>query len=376
MNSLEFHYEAAFSSAANGNIYQELAPLDRLAHNRRVELLAALPLQDLSNATVVDYGVGAWGVGAVFSKLKTARRAIGIDISSAAIAMSRKLSTNDPAIQGCAVEYHAANGYALPIETESVDLFFSGECIEHIEDTDLHLAEVNRVLKPGGMAVFTTPNAEPWIYRQFALKWCVGFEHVALMSTRQLVDYLERYFVVERLLGFNQSMHPSVDKLLEEDAAQRWVRSCEHDAFNATSVIAMVRKEARIAADASRLVVVDFDASRPTGSKSQDLDLSSGFQGRMIDSGGTLSIDVPRGAIRCNLILWSHSWSGRARIRAGGSEMQTVDLYSHVGGCHRIVLPDVRQSDAITIESLEENDPRSQSRQVIFFRAVFACREI
>lgn len=370
MDGLETHYENAFSNAENGNIYQELAPLDRLAHNRRVALLESLALPSLSEATVVDYGVGAWGVGAVFAKLKAARKMIGIDISSAAVAMSRTLTAHDPAMQGADVEYHTASGYALPLASESIDVFFSGECIEHIEDTDLHLIEVQRVLKVGGIAIFTTPNGDPWVYRQFGLRWCVGFEHVALMSTHELVDYLGRYFAVENVLGFNQSMHPTLDKNLPEQVASQWVSSGEKDPYDATSVIALVRKESRSDMKPLALKAANFDAAQASG-PSQDLDLSFGYKGRMIEAGGSLSIPVPVGAIRCNLILWSHSWSGSALIEAG-SDRRTVDLYSHVGGCRRITLTQLDGCTTIAVKSLGKTDERSESTQVIFFRAVFA----
>jgi SAM-dependent methyltransferase len=46
----------------------------------------------------------------------------------------------------------------LPFDKESMDVVFTGETIEHQVDTDWFLANINRVLKPGGFLVMTFPN--------------------------------------------------------------------------------------------------------------------------------------------------------------------------------------------------------------------------
>ncbi len=47
---------------------------------------------------------------------------------------------------------------ALPCEDESFDAVFSTEGIEHLENHYHFLREINRVLKPGGLLILTTPN--------------------------------------------------------------------------------------------------------------------------------------------------------------------------------------------------------------------------
>jgi SAM-dependent methyltransferase len=48
----------------------------------------------------------------------------------------------------------------LPVETCSQDLVLSVEGIEHLENPSFWLREINRVLKPGGYAVISTPNID------------------------------------------------------------------------------------------------------------------------------------------------------------------------------------------------------------------------
>jgi SAM-dependent methyltransferase len=46
----------------------------------------------------------------------------------------------------------------FPHEDGSIDLLVCGETIEHVVNTDWFMSEINRVMKPGGTAVFSVPN--------------------------------------------------------------------------------------------------------------------------------------------------------------------------------------------------------------------------
>jgi len=59
------------------------------------------------------------------------------------------------------------------IETASCDSLVSFQVIEHLEDDSLFIEEVYRVLRPGGIAIITTPNIKmsltrnPWHVREY-----------------------------------------------------------------------------------------------------------------------------------------------------------------------------------------------------------------
>lgn len=60
----------------------------------------------------------------------------------------------------------AASVYALPFEDSTFDCVTFQEVIEHLEGAARAVKELNRVLRPGGTLIVTTPNAYFW--RHFA----------------------------------------------------------------------------------------------------------------------------------------------------------------------------------------------------------------
>ncbi len=57
----------------------------------------------------------------------------------------------------------------LPFASGSVDVVILSEVVEHLVDTDGGLAELYRVLRPGGHLVLSTPNLAAWFNRGLLL---------------------------------------------------------------------------------------------------------------------------------------------------------------------------------------------------------------
>ena len=134
---------------------------------------------------ILDIGCGT-GLNASFLSSK-GHNVIGIDISSAAI---QKFHESGHVGLVCDI----AEG--LPFNDNKFDLVYASEVIEHLADTDEFLAECNRVLKPNGIILLSTPNSSFWAFRIFALMGHTLTEvqhpgHIRFFSIRSLRRHLE-----------------------------------------------------------------------------------------------------------------------------------------------------------------------------------------
>lgn len=369
MDAMQGYDEKAFSDGEGGNIYRPLNLLERLSHARKTQILNRLALPDISKATAVNYGVGYWGFGAVYGRLKMARHLIGIDNSQRAVEISAEVSAKDPELKGKKVDYRVSTAYELPLDDSSVDIFFAGECIEQIDDTESFLQEVYRCLRPGGLAILTTPNARPFIYRQLGLRWCVAFEHTALMDYNELRARLAAFFRIEGLYGFNQSFHPQLDDKLDEETARAWVQAGLDTPADATGLIACVSKEGRRELQRSVVESVESQCATSVSGEARQVELAPGYEATLLAPRQMMRYISPEGAVRCSLILWSHPWSGTVHIQTGTQAIE-LSLYSHMGGCQRITVT-CKGGETITVSAVEKTDPRSQGSEVIVLRAVF-----
>src|ERR1700735_1560525 len=77
---------------------------------------------------------------------------------------------------------------------DSFDVITMNHVIEHVHDPVGLLTECQRMLRPGGNLVLTTPNADSWGHRMFAGDWR-GLEpprHFMIFSTRNLEECTRR----------------------------------------------------------------------------------------------------------------------------------------------------------------------------------------
>ena len=66
------------------------------------------------------------------------------------------------------------SGAELPFKDEAFNLVFTSSTLEHISDREKAIAEIKRVLKPGGRAVIIVPNFVTSIYSIFHLPLYLG----------------------------------------------------------------------------------------------------------------------------------------------------------------------------------------------------------
>ncbi|GIW43733.1 MAG: methyltransferase [Candidatus Binatia bacterium] len=112
-------------------------------------LLCRLPLS--SDALLLDLGCGT---GANLRFLSRYGRVIGLDWGAAAARYSRR-RTGLPVLRG--------DVQTLPFRDGTVDVVTAFDLIEHIEDDRTCVAEMARVVRPGGYVLVTVP-AFPWMW--------------------------------------------------------------------------------------------------------------------------------------------------------------------------------------------------------------------
>ena len=158
---------------------------------------------DCDDREVLDFGCGT-GYGS--SELaQTAKRVVGVDISSEAIAHSKKAydGPNISFFQIAPVETED-----LPFEADSFDVVVSNQVIEHFSDPRHYLLEARRVLRPGGTLFVVTPDRDtrlfplqkPWNrfhyheYRPDDLGRAIGrfFDHVEILGMTGEPDVIAR----------------------------------------------------------------------------------------------------------------------------------------------------------------------------------------
>lgn len=113
---------------------------------------AAEPLID--GARVLEIGCGRGGF--VPSLIAAgAREVVAADFSETAVAKARS-HASDRGLTG--VEFRVEDIEAIDLPSGSFDLVVSCETIEHVPNPRQAVAELARVLRPGGYLVLTTPN--------------------------------------------------------------------------------------------------------------------------------------------------------------------------------------------------------------------------
>jgi SAM-dependent methyltransferase len=105
----------------------------------------------------------------------------GVEVNATMIAESRRLFGELP--------IQKVDGVTLPFADRSFDTVVSFDVFEHIPDSDAHLREVRRVLRPGGVYFFQTPNK--WTNVVFeTIRWrsftAFRADHCSLHSYREI----------------------------------------------------------------------------------------------------------------------------------------------------------------------------------------------
>lgn len=147
-----------------------------LSHRFAYEEAAKLAV----DKTVLDVGCNN-GYGTIVAGAHS-KLTIGVDVSPTAVEFAQAFNSREN------VRYQTIDGLGLPFDSETFDLAISFEVIEHVSDAGRYLDEIRRVLKRGGAALLTTPNArmrldpgmKPW--NEFHVREYLSAELFALLK--------------------------------------------------------------------------------------------------------------------------------------------------------------------------------------------------
>jgi 2-polyprenyl-6-hydroxyphenyl methylase/3-demethylubiquinone-9 3-methyltransferase len=108
--------------------------------------------QGLSQVRLLDVGCGGGVLTEEFAALGC--QVTGIDISPKSIAVAQAHA----AISGLSIDYRVGSGTSLSFEEHNFEAVSCCDVLEHIRDWEQVIAEVGRVLVPGGLFFFDTIN--------------------------------------------------------------------------------------------------------------------------------------------------------------------------------------------------------------------------
>ena len=118
---------------------------------------------------VLDLGCGE-GRHSITAYLKQQVNVVGLDLSIADMKTARqRLNDFEVTEDGRALNFVRASGLRMPFADQQFDKVICSEVLEHIADFQGVLAEINRVLKPGGLFAVSVPRFGPeWICWQLS----------------------------------------------------------------------------------------------------------------------------------------------------------------------------------------------------------------
>jgi SAM-dependent methyltransferase len=163
-------YDDVDQDLTRDSLFDSLKDLEDMFHYQNHLAVVEMPLQDLKDKRVLEIGPGAGGHSALFAKYGALMASSDLTFDRAR-ATNAKFSLMGNFANGCqALQSDAEN---LPYADGTFDIVYSNGVLHHTLDTEKSIAEVHRVLKPGGSAVIMLYCKSSWHY-WFNMLLCVG----------------------------------------------------------------------------------------------------------------------------------------------------------------------------------------------------------
>ena len=155
--------------------------------------LAKNEINDLKDKQVLDVGCGDGVLSYLFAKEDA--KVSGIDYSDIAIEFAKEKT------KGLNINFQQGSAYELPFEDNSFDIVISSDVIEHLEDVEKYLSEINRVVKSTeGIIIISTPvkfteypldkeHIVEWFPNEFKKIFSIKFKNSKYFYSHSLVNH-------------------------------------------------------------------------------------------------------------------------------------------------------------------------------------------
>ncbi len=171
---------------------------DRLIKARKIEgVLVDYLKKDIINLNILDIGAGNGVINSYF--VTRQNRVTCVDVEDQRIEKKAK--------------FYKVTSSKLLFQSDEFDIVISNHVIEHLEDQKLHLEEISRVLKKGGVCYMATPNWNFPIEPHYKIPLIHYFPEKVFNSILKLFkQYSESLY----LLSYNQMINLFGDFAIKE----------------------------------------------------------------------------------------------------------------------------------------------------------------
>jgi malonyl-CoA O-methyltransferase len=200
---------AAFDAAAES--YDAVAVLQAEVRGR---LLDRLDLFRIDPRRILDAGCGTGRAARALAERYRRAALLAVDLAPSMLRIARR---RRPWLRR--LDAVCANAAALPLAAGSVDLVFSNLMLQWCNDPDTVFGEFRRVLRPGGLVLFTSFGPDTLTELRQAWSTADGHTHVSrFIDMHDLGDALVRAGLAAPVMDVEHFTltYPDVEKLMRE----------------------------------------------------------------------------------------------------------------------------------------------------------------
>lgn len=215
---LKQHVARAFAAAAHS--YDAVAVLQRQTAD---ELLDRLDLIKLTPATIVDLGAGTGRNLPLLQKRYPQAQLVAIDIAPPMLQVAKQQFQQQQGLKRFLPGQHppfylSADAEALPLAENSVDLVYANLTLQWCDPT-VAFAEINRILKPGGLILFSSLG--PDTLQELRLSWATvdDYPHInQFLDMHDVGEAMQRSGLADAVLDVDrhQLAYPDAMQMMRD----------------------------------------------------------------------------------------------------------------------------------------------------------------